>query len=81
MRGFYRRSGELFSDVDVEHRIRADHPLRTIKAIVDEALESLCGEFDALYAARTGSSVDPAGDAATEPCCCSRSSWSAPSAS
>ena len=54
MRGSDRRSGELFSYVDVETRIRADHPLRTIKAIVDEALESLCGEFDALYAARTG---------------------------
>ena len=54
MRGSDRRSGELFSYVDVETRIRPDHPLRTIKAIVDEALESLCGEFDALYAARTG---------------------------
>jgi transposase len=54
MRGSDRRSGELFSYVDVETRIRPDHPLRTIKAIVDEALASLCGEFDALYAARTG---------------------------
>ena len=33
MRGSDRRSGELFSYVDVETRIRPDHPLRTIKAI------------------------------------------------
>ena len=54
MRGSDRRSGELFSYVDVETRIRAAHPLRTIKAIVDEALASLSAEFDALYAARAG---------------------------
>jgi transposase len=54
MRGSDRRSGELFSYVDVETRIRADHPLRTIKAIVDEALASLSASFDTLYAARAG---------------------------
>jgi len=30
MRGSDRRSGELFSYFDIESRIRADHPLRTI---------------------------------------------------
>ena len=54
MRGSDRRSGELFSYVDVETRIRAGHPLRTIRAIVDEALETLSAEFDVLYAMRTG---------------------------
>jgi len=54
MRGSDRRSGELFSYVDVERRIRAGHPLRTIRAIVEEALDSLNAEFDALYAMRTG---------------------------
>jgi len=54
MRGSDRRSGELFSYVDVETRIRADHPLRTIRAIVNDALESLSAEFDALYAPRSG---------------------------
>ena len=54
MRGAERRSGELFSYVDVETRIRSDHPLRTIRAIVNEALESLSSEFDALYATRSG---------------------------
>ena len=31
MRGSDRRSGELFSYVSIEARIRADHPLRTIR--------------------------------------------------
>ena len=54
MRGSDRRSGELFSYVDVETRVRSDHPLRTIRSIVNETLEALTGEFDALYAAGAG---------------------------
>lgn len=54
MRGSDRRSGELFSYVDVETRIRPDHPLRMIRCIVDEALESLGAEFGSLYARRSG---------------------------
>jgi hypothetical protein len=38
MRGSDRRSGELFSYVDVEARVRADHPLRSIRALANEAL-------------------------------------------
>ena len=38
MRGGDERSGELFSYVDLEARVRADHPLRAIRAIVNEAL-------------------------------------------
>lgn len=54
MRGEDRKSGELFSYVSVEERIRADHPLRTIRALVNEALEALSGEFMALYAHKMG---------------------------
>ena len=54
MRGSDRRSGELFSYVDVETRVRSDHPLRAIRSIVNETLEALTGEFDALYAAGAG---------------------------
>ena len=54
MRGSDRRSGELFSYVDVEKRVRTDHPLRTIRSLVNETLEALSGEFAALYATRTG---------------------------
>ena len=41
MRGSDRRSGELFSYVDVEKRVRSDHPLRAIRSIVNETLEAL----------------------------------------
>ncbi len=54
MRGSDRRSGELFSYVDVATRIPGGHPLRTIRAVVDEALKRLNAEFDALYARRRG---------------------------
>lgn len=37
MRGGDERTGELFSDVDLEARVRRDHPLRVIRPIVDEA--------------------------------------------
>ena len=54
MRGSDRRSGELFSYVDVETRVRSDHPLRAIRSIVNETLDALSGEFEALYAAGAG---------------------------
>src|SRR5688500_16032567 len=54
MRGSDRRSGELFSYVDMERRVRSDHPLRAIRSIVNETLEALTGEFDALYVAGAG---------------------------
>jgi transposase len=54
MRGSDRRSGALFSYVDLEARVRSDHPLRTIRQLTDEALAALSGSFSALYAARMG---------------------------
>jgi transposase len=48
MRGADRRSGGLFSYVDLEARVPADHPLRPIRAMVDDALSALSGEFEAL---------------------------------
>jgi len=54
MRGSDQRSGSLFSYVDLEARVRADHPLRPIRAIVNSALSRLSAEFDALYAAGAG---------------------------
>jgi len=35
--------------VDLEDRVPADHPLRAIRRIVNDALASLDAEFDALY--------------------------------
>lgn len=54
MRGSDERSGSLFFYVDVESRIRRDHPLRRIREIVNAALMALDGDFEALYARRFG---------------------------
>lgn len=50
MRGEDEQSGTLFSYVSCEARVPSDHPLRLIRAVVDEALDVLSGEFDGLYA-------------------------------
>jgi transposase len=54
MRGSDQRSGTLFSYVDLEARVRRDHPLRTIRQLTDVALAALSGDFSALYATRMG---------------------------
>jgi len=59
MRGGDGRSGELFSYVDLEARVRADHPLRAIRSIVNEALLALEREFAALYARLGRPSIAP----------------------
>ena len=63
MRGGDERSGSLFSYVDLEARVGKDHPLRTIRGIVNEALAALSGEFSALYSP-DGPALDPAREAA-----------------
>jgi len=59
MRGTDKRSGELFSYVDLEQRVRVDHPLRAIRGVVSEALEALSGEFSALYSGMGRPSIAP----------------------
>ena len=59
MRGGDERSGELFSYVDLEKRVRSDHPLRPIRAIVNEALAALERDFAALYAPIGRPSIPP----------------------
>lgn len=49
MRGGDDRSEGLFSYVSCEARVPANHPLRAIRAIVDEALDVLSADFDSLY--------------------------------
>lgn len=49
MRGTDETSGSLFSYVDLEERIPAQHPLRKIRQVVNDALASLDSEFEALY--------------------------------
>jgi hypothetical protein len=54
-----QQSGGLFSYVDLEGRVPADHPLRLIRTIVDEALRGLSGEFEALYSCLGRPSIPP----------------------
>lgn len=49
LRGTDERTGSLFSYVDLEARVRSDHPLRPIRALVNEALAGLERDFAALY--------------------------------
>lgn len=49
MRGTDGASGSLFSYVDLEERITARHPFSKIRQVVNEALASLDGSFEALY--------------------------------
>ena len=65
MRGSDERSGELFSYVDLEKRVRLDHPLRAIQVLTDSALETLSGDFAALYSGLGRPSIAPR-------CCCGR---------
>jgi transposase len=59
MRGEERRSAELFSYIRLEERIPADHPLRAIRALVNETLESLSGRFEGLYSHTGRPSIPP----------------------
>ena len=59
MRGGDKRTGELFSYVDLEKRVRLDHPLRAIRGLVNEALVALEDEFSALYAPIGRPSIPP----------------------
>jgi transposase len=59
MRGTDRRSGELFSYVDLEQRVRADHPLRAIRETANAALDAVSADFSALYSAVGRPSIPP----------------------
>ena len=59
MRGSDRRTGDLFSYVDLEERVPRNHPLRQIRRIVNEVLLALDGEFGKLYAAEGRPSIAP----------------------
>ena len=59
MRGSDERTASLFSYVSLEDRIPARHPLRSILAIVNDALAALDAEFGRLYAAEGRPSIAP----------------------
>jgi len=59
MRGADKRSGELFSYVDLEKRVRKDHPLRPIREMANTALAVLAGDFSTLYSRMGRPSIPP----------------------
>jgi transposase len=59
MRGDDKICGSLFSYIDLEDRVRADHPLRPIREIANAALAALSGDFAALYSGMGRPSVPP----------------------
>ena len=59
MRGGDVRTGELSGYVDLEDRVRRDHPLRAIRLIANEALGSLEREFATLYSPIGRPSIAP----------------------
>jgi transposase len=59
VRGADDRSGELFSYIDLEARVRRDHPLRAIRVVVNEALAAMERDFAALYSPLGRPSIPP----------------------
>ena len=59
MRGSDKRSGELFSYIDLEQRVRSDHPLRAIRSLTEAALASLSSDFAGLYSGMGRPSIAP----------------------
>ena len=59
MRGKDQQSDSLFSYIRLETRIPADHPLRPIRKLVDEALLELSPAFSKLYAREGRPSIPP----------------------
>jgi transposase len=59
VRGRQEPQVTMLAFVDMEARVPADHPLRTIKAVSDQALAQLSSEFDGMYAEVGRPSIPP----------------------
>ena len=59
LRGDQNDQGGLFSYVDLEARVPSDHPLRTMRPLVDRALLDLDQRFDEIYATVGRPSIPP----------------------
>jgi transposase len=59
MRGADQQQNHIFSYLSPEARVRSDHPLRAIRAMVDEVLSQLSPQFDAMYASVGRASIAP----------------------
>jgi hypothetical protein len=59
MRGIDLPQGHVFSYLSAEQRVRKDHPLRPIRALVDQILKRLSRSFDTMYAKVGCPSIPP----------------------
>ncbi len=59
MRGEDRQQATMFSYLSPEQRVPADHPLRAIRTLVDEALHELSSLFEGMYADGGRPSIPP----------------------
>ena len=59
MRGDDREPDAMFSYVSAEQRVPKEHPLRAIRALVDDVLRDMSREFDGLYARVGRPSIPP----------------------
>jgi transposase len=59
MRGIDHQQSDMFSYLSPEQRVRKDHPLRTVRAMTDEILNSMSPLFDAMYAEGGRPSIPP----------------------
>jgi transposase len=59
MRGEDQQQSHMFSYLSPEARVRKDHPLRAIRAMMDEILSQLSRRFDTMYARIGRPSIAP----------------------
>ena len=59
MRGTDHEQSGMFSYISAERRVPKDHPLRSLRVMVDAALKALGPRFDALYATSGRPSIAP----------------------
>jgi Stage II sporulation protein E (SpoIIE)/Transposase domain (DUF772) len=59
MRGSDRQQADMYSYLSPEERVRANHPLRAIRAMADKALNNMSERFDAMYAKTGRPSIPP----------------------
>src|ERR1700684_3411200 len=59
MRGDDQQQNHIFSYLSPEARVRKNHPLRAIRAMVDEVLSQLSRRFDGMYATVGRPSIAP----------------------
>ena len=59
MRGHDEQTTHMFSYLSPEQRVPANHPLRAVRALTDEALHTMSRRFAGLYATTGRPSIPP----------------------